>query len=87
MVDGESAMRAATMCLVTAFFDPATWTSPRSGPLGSMCQAGPAGSAEAAGVEASMAGQGTRRPVVVDMVGAGRNPHGGRRPDDRWRSR
>ena len=38
MVDGESPIRAATMCLVTAFFDPATWTSPRSGPLGSMCQ-------------------------------------------------
>ena len=38
IVDGESPMRAATMCLVTAFFDPATRTSPRSGPLGSMCQ-------------------------------------------------
>ena len=38
IVDGESPIRAATMCLVTAFFDPATWTSPRSGPLGSMCQ-------------------------------------------------
>ncbi len=38
MVDGESAMRAATMCLVTAFLEPATRTSPRRGPLGSISQ-------------------------------------------------
>ena len=38
IVDGESPIRAATMCLVTVFFDPATRTSPRSGPLGSMYQ-------------------------------------------------
>ena len=34
---------AATMCLVTAFFDPLTSTSPRSGPLGRMCQASAVG--------------------------------------------
>ena len=39
IVDGVSAMSAATMCLVTAFLDPATATSPRSGPEGSMRQA------------------------------------------------
>ena len=33
------------MCLVIAFFEPATITSPRRGPLGSMCHAGPEGAA------------------------------------------
>src|SRR3546814_8776113 len=42
MVDGVLPMRAATMCLVTAFLEPATCTSPLRGPLGSMCQDGPA---------------------------------------------
>ena len=54
IVDGVSAISAATMCLVTAFLEPDTRTSPRSGPLGSMCQAGPPGSAVTAGVGASM---------------------------------
>src|SRR5260370_15612405 len=35
---GPSPSIAATMCLVTAFFDPRTWISPRSGPDGSTCQ-------------------------------------------------
>jgi hypothetical protein len=36
---GPSPSRAATMCLVTAFFEPRTVTSPRSGPVGSIFQA------------------------------------------------
>jgi len=40
IVLGPAAMNAATMCLVTAFFEPRTRTSPRSGPTGSTCQAG-----------------------------------------------
>ena len=39
MVLGRVPSMAATMCLVTAFFDPLTWTSPTRGPLGRMCQA------------------------------------------------
>ena len=35
IVLGPSPSIAATMCLVTAFFDPRTWMSPRSGPDGS----------------------------------------------------
>jgi len=38
MVLGPSPSIAATMCLVTAFFDPRTVMSPRSGPDGSTCQ-------------------------------------------------
>ena len=37
MVLGSSPSIAATMCLVTAFFDPRTEISPRSGPDGSTC--------------------------------------------------
>jgi hypothetical protein len=37
MVLGPSPSIAATMCLVTAFFDPRTEMSPRSGPDGSTC--------------------------------------------------
>ena len=37
IVLGPSPSIAATMCLVTAFFDPRTWISPRSGPDGSTC--------------------------------------------------
>ena len=37
MVLGPSPSIAATMCLVTAFFDPRTPMSPRSGPDGSTC--------------------------------------------------
>ena len=37
MVLGSSPSIAATMCLVTAFFDPRTEMSPRSGPDGSTC--------------------------------------------------
>ena len=68
IVDGVSAISAATMCLVTAFLEPATRTSPRSGPLGSMCQAGPPGSAVTSGGAASMDGQGTPGPRVVDTA-------------------
>jgi hypothetical protein len=39
MVLGPSPRIAATMCLVTAFFDPLTSTSPLSGPAGSISQA------------------------------------------------
>ena len=38
MVLGASPSIAATMCLETAFFDPRTRISPRSGPDGSTCQ-------------------------------------------------
>src|ERR1035437_7806893 len=38
IVLGPSPSIAATMCLVTAFFEPRTWMSPRSGPDGSTCQ-------------------------------------------------
>src|SRR6202041_2522008 len=38
IVLGPSPSIAATMCLVTAFFDPRTPMSPRSGPDGSTCQ-------------------------------------------------
>ena len=38
IVLGPSPSIAATMCLVTAFFDPRTPISPRSGPDGSTCQ-------------------------------------------------
>ncbi len=38
IVPGPSPSMAATMCLVTAFFDPRTEMSPRSGPDGSTCQ-------------------------------------------------
>ena len=38
IVLGPSPSIAATMCLVTAFFDPRTEMSPRSGPDGSTCQ-------------------------------------------------
>ena len=38
-VDGVDPMIAATMCLVMAFFEPATRTSPRRGPDGSTAQA------------------------------------------------
>src|SRR6202035_1319347 len=38
IVLGASPSIAATMCLVTAFFDPRTRISPRSGPDGSTCQ-------------------------------------------------
>jgi hypothetical protein len=38
IVLGPSPSIAATMCLVTAFFDPRTTMSPRSGPDGSTCQ-------------------------------------------------
>src|SRR5580704_15013197 len=38
IVLGPSPSIAATMCLVTAFFDPRTAMSPRSGPDGSTCQ-------------------------------------------------
>jgi len=37
IVLGPSPSIAATMCLVTAFFDPRTAMSPRSGPDGSTC--------------------------------------------------
>jgi hypothetical protein len=37
IVLGPSPSIAATMCLVTAFFDPRTPMSPRSGPDGSTC--------------------------------------------------
>jgi hypothetical protein len=37
MVLGPSPSIAATMCLVTAFFEPRTEMSPRSGPDGSTC--------------------------------------------------
>ena len=37
IVLGPSPSIAATMCLVTAFFDPRTEMSPRSGPDGSTC--------------------------------------------------
>ena len=39
MVLGPCPRMAATMCLVTAFLEPRTSTSPRSGPAGSMSQA------------------------------------------------
>jgi hypothetical protein len=39
IVLGSAPRRAATMCLVTAFFEPWTATSPWSGPLGSINQA------------------------------------------------
>jgi hypothetical protein len=38
IVLGPSPSIAATKCLVTAFFDPRTTMSPRSGPDGSTCQ-------------------------------------------------
>src|SRR5271154_7381387 len=38
IVLGPSPSIAATICLVTAFFDPRTQMSPRSGPDGSTCQ-------------------------------------------------
>ena len=44
IVLGAVPSMAATMCLVTAFFDPLTSTSPTSGPLGWMCQAAARGS-------------------------------------------
>ena len=40
---GSVPRTAATMCLVTAFFEPLTCTSPTSGPLGWMLQAVSAG--------------------------------------------
>src|SRR2546423_1409000 len=40
MTLGLSARRAATICLVTAFFEPLMTTSPRNGPLGSTTQVG-----------------------------------------------
>ena len=39
MVLGSVPSMAATMCLVTAFLDPLTFTWPTNGPLGRMCQA------------------------------------------------
>ena len=39
IVLGSVPSMAATMCLVTAFLDPLTATSPTSGPLGRMCHA------------------------------------------------
>src|SRR4051812_48747007 len=38
ITQGSSARRAATMCLVAAFFEPRTVTSPWSGPIGSILQ-------------------------------------------------
>ena len=67
IVDGESARRAATMCLVTAFFAPATTTSPRRGPLGSMCHAGPA-----VAVAAGSMGSEATSPLLVTI----RSPRG-----------
>ncbi len=61
IVDGVSAKSAATMCLVTAFFEPATTTSPRNGPLGSMCHAGPSGSTTTGAAAGSMASEATAR--------------------------
>ena len=43
IVLGSVPSMAATMCLVTAFLEPVTRTSPTSGPLGWMLQASAAG--------------------------------------------
>jgi hypothetical protein len=57
---------AATMCLVTAFFEPAISTSPTSGPFGSICQAEPAGESMAADITGATGAARTRpRPTEV----------------------
>ena len=68
IVEGELPMTAATMCLVMAFFDPATRTSPRSGPEGSTAQA-VAGASDAGGVMERVYGR-SSRPLPAGTVPA-----------------
>ena len=92
IVDGESAISAATMCLVTAFFEPATWTSPRSGPGG--VDAPGLGGARSADAEA---GASMRRgywppgrqddPGISPDRPLGGPPRRRSRPPRRWRRR
>ncbi len=82
IVEGLSPIRAATMCLVTAFFEPATSTSPLSGPLGSMCQAGPVPSGVGSVTEPAMGREATPGDLAPDpppRSGAG-NRRGGPAP-------
>ena len=69
IVEGVSARSAATMCLVMAFLEPDTSTSPESGPLGSMYQAGPCASDGTSGAEASMGSEAT--PGILAAGGRG----------------
>src|SRR4051812_37837998 len=82
MALGEPPSTAATMCLVTAFFEPRTVTSPRRGPTGSMRQDGgvlPTGAVYGAGALCPM----VARPAG-SLIGAPCRSRGGSSCTDEW---